>query len=83
MAVHGCLLTGVLRMGRLDDKSRMSREAHVRLCEGLRGKLPRSTRPLIHTPLGFAEARDVVSCERKQEKAPTDRGAPADREGKA
>ena len=33
-ANHGCLLTGVLRMGRLDDRSRMSREAHVRFCEG-------------------------------------------------
>ena len=29
---------------RLDNKSRMSREAHVRFCEGLGVKLPRATR---------------------------------------
>jgi len=30
---------------RLDNKSRMSREAHVRFCESLGVKLPRATRP--------------------------------------
>ena len=30
---------------RLDNKSRMSREAHVRFCEGLGVKFPRATRP--------------------------------------
>ena len=30
---------------RLDDKSRMKREFHVRFCESLRGKFPRATRP--------------------------------------
>jgi len=29
---------------RLDDRSRMSREAHVRICEGVGVKFPRSTR---------------------------------------
>jgi hypothetical protein len=28
----------------LVDRSRMNREVHVRVCEGLRGKFPRSTR---------------------------------------
>jgi len=31
-------------MKRLDDKSRMKREFHVRFCESLRGKLPWATR---------------------------------------
>ena len=34
---------------RQDDGSRMSREAHVRFCEGLRVKLPWSTHPLTLT----------------------------------
>ena len=52
------------------------------MLESTEGSRTGNNIPLIHTSLGFAEARDVVSCERKQEKAPTDRGAPADREGK-
>jgi len=32
---------------RLDDGSRMSREAHVRFCEGPWVKLPRSTHPYV------------------------------------
>src|SRR5215475_7525888 len=34
-------------MRRLDDKSRMSREVHVRICERLGVKLPRATRLVI------------------------------------
>jgi hypothetical protein len=40
-----CLHTGNWhRSLRPDDKSRMNREVHVRICEGLRGKCPWSTR---------------------------------------
>jgi transposase, IS5 family len=38
-------------MQRLDDKSRMTRECHVRFCERLRGKFLRATRQFF---LGFA-----------------------------
>ncbi|WP_319548601.1 hypothetical protein [Desulfogranum marinum] len=34
-------------MQRLDDRSRMSGDAHVRFCESLRGKFPRATRLVI------------------------------------
>ena len=34
-------------MQRLDNKSRMNREIHVRFCEGLGVKLPRSTRQSV------------------------------------
>jgi len=34
-------------MKRLDDRSRMKREFHVRFCESLRGKLPWATRLLL------------------------------------
>jgi hypothetical protein len=34
-------------MDRLNNKSCMSREAHVQFCEGVRGKFPRSTRLVI------------------------------------
>ena len=36
-----CLFIGVLLMRGLDDRSRMNREVHVRVCEGLSGKFPR------------------------------------------
>ena len=36
---------------RLDDRSRMSREAHVRICEGVEVKLPHSTRRHIKISL--------------------------------
>ena len=39
-----CLRTGDWCDNRLVDRSRMNREIHVRFCERLRGKLPRSTR---------------------------------------
>jgi len=43
-----CLLTGSLECAlRLDNRSRMSREAHVRICEGVGVKLPRATRRRI------------------------------------
>src|SRR5689334_10372991 len=32
---------------RLDDRSRMSREVHVRICEGVRVRLPHATRLVI------------------------------------
>ena len=38
---------------RQDDGSRMSREVHVRFCEGLRVKLPWSTHPFVATWTGF------------------------------
>jgi group II intron reverse transcriptase/maturase len=40
-----CSLTGNLWDSWLVDRSRMNREVHVRICEGLRGKFPWSTRP--------------------------------------
>jgi len=46
---HNCLYTGRWEYcQRLDNRSRMSREVHVRFCEGLRVKFPRSTRRIIH-----------------------------------
>jgi len=50
----------------LDDGSRMSREAHVRFCEGLWVKFPRSTHPYIATGEGWlylAGVKDVFTCE--------------------
>jgi hypothetical protein len=38
------LLTGVVLFLRLDDRSRMTRECHVRICGGLGGKFPGATR---------------------------------------
>ena len=38
------LFIGALLMRGLDDRSRMNREVHVRICERLRGKFPRPTR---------------------------------------
>jgi len=38
---------------RLDDGSRMSREAHVRFCEGQQVKFLRSTHPFVATWAGF------------------------------
>ena len=40
---------------RLDNKSRMSREVHVRFCEGLGVRFPRATRLVI----GFRDERDA------------------------
>lgn len=45
---------------RLDDGSRMSREAHVRFCEGLRVKLPRPTHPYIPMAKGFVYLAAVI-----------------------
>jgi len=35
-------------MHRLDDRSRMSGDVHVRFSESLRGRFPRATRPVCH-----------------------------------
>jgi len=40
---HGCSATGMSTDSGLDNGSRMTRECHVRFCERLRGKFPRST----------------------------------------
>jgi hypothetical protein len=45
---------------RSDDGSRMSREAHVRFCEGLRVKLPRPTYPYVSTWQGFVYVAFVI-----------------------
>jgi len=42
-----CLLTGDCCMHRLDNRSRMSGDVHVRFCESPRGKLPRATRLVV------------------------------------
>jgi len=50
----------------LSDWCTVSREAHVRFCEGLRVKLPRSTHPYIPTAEGWlylAGVKDVFTCE--------------------
>ena len=44
----------------LDDGSRMSREAHVRFCEGPGVQLPRSTHPYIWTAEGWLYAAAVL-----------------------
>ena len=45
---------------RLDDGSRMSREAHVRFCEGLQVKSLRSTHPYIRTYEGWLYLAVVI-----------------------
>jgi hypothetical protein len=40
---HGCSATGMSTDSGLDNGSRMTRECHVRFCERLRGRFPRST----------------------------------------
>lgn len=45
---------------RLDDGSRMSREAHVRFCEGPQVKLLRSTHPYVSTWQGFVYVAFVI-----------------------
>ena len=41
----------------LDDRSRMNREIHVRICEGLRGKFPRPTRLADFMPDPYTSIR--------------------------
>jgi hypothetical protein len=48
--------TGVVLVSRLDDRSRMTRECHVRICGGLGGKFPGATRH----PQPAAAARWIV-----------------------
>ena len=45
---------------RLDDGSRMSREAHVRFCEGPQVKLLWSTQPYVSTWQGFVYVAFVI-----------------------
>ena len=44
----------------LDDGSRMSREAHVRFCEGLGVRFPRSTHPYVSTWQGWLYVAFVI-----------------------
>ncbi len=44
-----------------DDGCRMSREAHVRFCEGVGVKFPRATHPLILTLLALAGASRILN----------------------
>jgi hypothetical protein len=48
-----CLRIGDWYDNRLVDRSRMNREVHVRVCERLRGKFPRSTRLSTWVIFGF------------------------------
>ena len=49
---------------RLDNKSRMSREVHVRFREGLGVRFPRATRLLVFTKTEVAAKRVFASVER-------------------
>ncbi len=44
----------------LDDGSRMSREAHVRFCEGLGVRFPRPTHPYVSTWQGWLYVAFVI-----------------------
>jgi hypothetical protein len=44
----------------------MNREVHVEFCEGVGVKSPRATRPLIHSPLEFNLAQNIVVIQRLQ-----------------
>ncbi len=44
---RSCLLTGSYTRKRLDCKSRMNREVHVRFCESAGVKFPCATRPFV------------------------------------
>jgi hypothetical protein len=70
---------GDLFMRGLDDRSRMSREAHVRVCEGLGVRVPRATRravfeadrkPVVHSSYHMlfllqlnVKATFIISCQ--------------------
>src|SRR5215469_12078079 len=59
---HGCLLIGhCCIMRRPDDKSRMSGDVHVRICERLGVRLPRATRRVV-TCKSAAEAHSAVEA---------------------
>ncbi len=51
-------------MQRLDDRSRMSGDVHVRLCESLRGKRPRATRRNIYVSSRRSAERVLDSVSR-------------------
>ena len=42
----------------------MNREVHVWFCEGVGVKFPRANRPLIHSPLEFNLAQNIVVIQR-------------------
>ena len=44
----------------------MNREVHVWFCEGVGVKFPRANRPLIHSPLEFNLAQNIVVIQRLQ-----------------
>jgi hypothetical protein len=44
----------------LDDRSRMSREVHVRICEGVGVRLPRATRLVVVAPSRTVLAQHVL-----------------------
>lgn len=46
-------------ISRLDDKSRMSREAHVRFCESVGGRFPCATRPVVESFFGSLKKERV------------------------
>jgi hypothetical protein len=50
------LVLADLSLRGLDNRSRMNREIHVRICEGLRGKFPRPTRLWILITLLISHA---------------------------
>jgi hypothetical protein len=53
----------------------MNREVHVRFCEGVGMKVPRATRPFIHTRLGFSLIQDIWFCQRGEEEALSDQSS--------
>jgi len=48
-------------MRRLDDKSRMSGDVHVRICERLGVRFPRATRPIVHCR-SERQAKEVLAA---------------------
>jgi hypothetical protein len=55
--------TGVVLVSRLDDRSRMTRECHVRICGGLGGKFPGATRRRLLAAQAELEGLQLVSLE--------------------
>ena len=49
-----------LVISKLDDKSRMSREAHVRFCESVAVKFRRATRPAVESFFGSLKCERVL-----------------------
>ena len=62
---RGSLPTGTSCSLRLDNRSRMSREVHVRFSESARVKFPRATRPCYtsrHLPAGRVCRTQRITC---------------------